>query len=236
MSTVVAEYLRAVRVAHTAVRKYSGTSRVYLSLEHHWMSFPEPDPLHGCRGREFIDIFNRLAQEGGDFDWAMAYHPYPENLFEPRTWLDKQARAEPMTPKITFKNLDQLTTYFKRPELLHRGKPRHIILSEQGFNTPNKPEGETWQAAGFCYAYYKVAHLDGIDAFILHRHVDNKGEGGLNLGLWSREPASYSTPLRKKKIYDIFRLADTPDWERAFDFAKPLIGITNWAQILPNAP
>ena len=43
------------------------------------------------------------------------------------------------------------------------------------------------QAAAFAYAYYKVAKLDNIDALIYHRHVDHGLEGGLNLGLWSRD-------------------------------------------------
>ncbi|MDB6033658.1 MAG: hypothetical protein JWM16_3996, partial [Verrucomicrobiales bacterium] len=178
--------------------------------------------------------FNEVATRHGNYDWHMAYHPYPENLFEPRTWRDKTAQPSAESPRITFKNLEQLTRYFQRPELLYAGQPRHIILSEQGFHSTTKPEGELWQAAGFCYAWQKVDQLPGIDAFILHRHVDNKGEGGLNLGLWTRKPESGATPDKKKQIYEVFRVADTPEWEKAFEFAKPVIGITNWAQVMTS--
>lgn len=231
---VVDDYLRTVRVANTAVRKSSAGARVYLSLTHFWTEVMQKDPSRYCGGKELLDEFNRRAKMGGDFDWHLAHHPYPENLFEPRTWMDKSPIRREDTPKITFKNLEVLVRYFQRPEMRYRGQPRRIILSEQGFHCPDKPEGELWQAAGYCYAWEKVKRLDGIDAFILHRHVDHSREGGLNLGLWTRKPDSLATPDRPRRIYDVFRAADTPEREKAFEFALPVIGITNWNQVLPE--
>ena len=159
---VVADYLRTVRITHTAVRKSSAHARVYLSLTHYWDRVMRSGPLRSCEGRGLIDDFNRLARAGGDFDWHLAQHPYPENLFEPRTWLDKQPTSREDTPKITFKNLEVLDAYFRRAEMLYQGKPRRIILSEQGFHCPDKPDGELWQAAAYCYAWKKVTSLAGI--------------------------------------------------------------------------
>ncbi|MBS0204139.1 MAG: hypothetical protein JSS49_14630 [Planctomycetes bacterium] len=227
----IGEYERSVRIANTAVRKFSSSSRVYLSLEHHWTLTFGNDPQKAVAGRTFIEEFNRLAQMGGNYDWNLAYHPYPENLFEPRTWNDKTATASPNSQRITFKNLEQLTLFFRRPELLIDGHPRHIILSEQGFNSDGTPEGDTAQAAAYCYAWVKVSRLDGIDSFILHRHVDHSGEGGLNLGLWRRQPDSVATPSTTRPMYEVFSKADTPDWEAAFKFALPVIGIKNWDEI-----
>ncbi len=225
---VVADYLRTVRVTHTAVRKASAHARVYLSLTHYWDRVMRSGPLRSCEGKGLIDDFNVFAKAGGDFDWHLAHHPYPENLFEPRTWLDKQPAAREDTPKITFKNLEVLDAYFRRPELLHHGQPRRIILSEQGFNCPDKPDGELWQAAAYCYAWKKVQSLAGIDAFILHRHVDHGREGGLNLGLWTRQPDSIATPGRPRKMHEAFKAAGTPDEARAFEFALPVIGLKDW--------
>ena len=157
----------------------------------------------------------------------MAYHPYPENLFEPRFWNDTTALETDDTPRITFKNLDVLTRYLQRDELLFNGQPRRVILSEQGFHTPDGPDGETIQAAAYCAAYKRVEQLDGVDAFILHRHVDNAHEGGLRLGLRSLE-AGNGKAHRKKLIYECFRAADTPQWEQAFEFALPITGRTSW--------
>jgi len=232
MEELAEHYLRAVRICHTAVRKYSATGRVYLSLEHHWnMRYQGGDARQSVSGRKLVDYFNQHASAQGNFDWHIAFHPYPENLFDCRTWNDKTATFRDDTPRITFKNLEILTVYLQRPELLYRGAPRRVILSEQGFHSSSKPDGERLQAAAYAYAYYRAAQLSGVDSFILHRHVDHPAEGGLHLGLWRHDDATSS--LVKKPIYEVFRQADTPNWESAFAFALPLIGIKSWDEIRP---
>jgi hypothetical protein len=237
METFAEDHLRSARIANTALRKVSSSARLYLSLEHHWnIRYPGGGEGQAFAGRPFLDYFNRRAREQGDFDWHLAFHPYPENLFEPRTWNDKSATTNDSTPRITFKNLEVLPRYLSRPEMLHRGRQRRIILSEQGFHTPDKPEGELWQAAAYAYAYYKTAAMPGIDSFILHRHVDHGAEGGLNLGLWTRNKNSRSAaePAKQKQAYEVFKAADTPDWKRAFEFALPVIGIERWERVWPG--
>jgi len=237
MTEFADDYLRAVRLVHTAVREHSANARVYISLEHHWsIHYPGGDERQTFAARPFIEYFARRARAEGDFDWHLAFHPYPENLFDCRTWNDKSATATAETARITFKNLEVLTDYFSRDELRIKGKPRRIILSEQGFHSPETPDGQLVQAAAYCYAYYKAAHLGGIDSFILHRHVDHGNEGGLNLGLWTRNKAAGNpaAPLAKKKIYEVFQSADKPNWEEAFRFALPIIGIKDWREILPG--
>lgn len=237
METFADDYLRTARIANTALRKISSSARLYLSLEHHWnIRYPGGDTQQTFAGRPFLEYFNRRAKAQGDFDWHLAFHPYPENLFEPRTWNDKSATTNDNTPRITFKNLELLPRFLRQPDFLHNGQPRRIILSEQGFHTVNKPDGERWQAAGYAYAYYKTANLPDIDSFILHRHVDHGAEGGLNLGLWTRDTASKSMaePARKKLIYEVFLKADTDQWREAFEFALPIIGIQRWEELLPQ--
>jgi hypothetical protein len=229
MEEFAEDYLRTVRLAHTAIRRQSSWARVYLSLEHHWnVRYAAGDERQAFPARAFLDYFARQARADGDFDWHIAFHPYPENLFEPRFWNDRSATTNVLTtPRITFKNLELLPAYLRRPELLFNGQPRRIILSEQGFHTPPGAEGEITQAAAYCYAYKKVERLEGIDAFILHRHVDNAHEGGLLLGLRSNQPRA-GEPHPRKKIYDCFRAADTSEWSAAFEFALPVIGLQSW--------
>jgi hypothetical protein len=234
MEEFARDYSRAVRTCVTAVRKFSSSDRVFISLEHHWnIRYAGVDDTEGFRGRPFVDYLNRLGKEQGDFDWNVAFHPYPENLFDCRTWLDKTATYRDDTPRITFRNIEMLPRYLRRREMLYHGEPRRIILSEQGFHSKPTAEGEKLQAAAYCYAWRKIVNLAGVDAFILHRHVDYHGEGGLNLGLWRRDPKSTapSQPLSRKPIYEVFRLADTPQWKQAFAFALPVIGIKSWSEI-----
>ena len=220
-----------VQRVHGAIRRQSSWARVYLSLEHHWnIRFPAGDERQSFPSRHFLEHFSKQAKEQGDFDWHLAFHPYPEDLFKPAFWNDKTATAKSDTPRITLKNLQMLTLFMNSPEMQFAGKSRRIILSEQGFHTPEGEKGELLQAAAYCYAYKKVEALDGIDAFILHRHVDHPNEGGLLLGLRRYQPA-HGEARPKKRIYECFRLADSPEWQKAFDFALPVVGLTNWNDV-----
>ncbi|MFK7820351.1 MAG: DUF5722 domain-containing protein [Planctomycetaceae bacterium] len=225
------DYHAAVRTVHRAVRKTAAWPRVYVSLEHHWnIRFAGGNGMQAFPGRPFLEELSRLVKAEGDFDWHVAFHPYPENLRNPRFWKDRSATDADDSPRITFRNLQVLARFLERPEMKFKGEPRRVILSEQGFDTPAGDDGETVQAAAYCYAYRKVASMKNIDAFILHRHVDHKYEGGLRLGLWSRKPDSVSSPDRKKKIYDCFKAADQDDWEDAFRFALPIVNLTSWEE------
>jgi|LakMenEpi03Aug12_release.lakeMendotaPanAssembly.Ray.scaffolds.fasta_scaffold217191_1 hypothetical protein len=227
------DYLEAVRLIHQSVRKHSAEGQVFVSLEHHWnIRYAGGDERQAFAARPFLENFAARAREVGDFDWQVAFHPYPENLFEPRTWRDRSAKADwRTTPRITFRNLEVLLDFLGQPELQFQGETRRVILSEQGFHTPDGPEGEQLQAAAYCYAWHKVQSLDGIDAFILHRHVDHAQEGGLRLGLWTRREGSIADPEKKKMIYEVFRAAGTAEQEEAFRFALPIIGIEDWSAV-----
>ena len=229
----IREYVRTVRLTHAAARSVTDAIRVCLSFDHHWNLTYGNQPTRAIAGRRLIDEFNRVARAGGNFEWHLAYHPYPEDLFQAATWKDKTAKPVPETPRITFRNLGVLTAYMGRPELKFRGEVRRVLLTEQGFHSDGTPAGEALQAAAYAYAWMKVDAEPGIDAFILHRHVDHGHEGGLNLGLWRRKPDSIADPSTRKPIYDVFVAADTPRREEAFRFALPIIGITNWSEVLP---
>ena len=229
------DYVEVMRLAHDAIHRESANSRVYISLEHHWnIHYPGGDDLQTFAARPFLDRFAARARAGGDFAWHVAFHPYPENLFEPRTWNDKSATTNVLTtPRITFKNLELLPAYLGRPEFLYVGQPRRITLSEQGFHTPDGPDGETLQAAAYCYAMRKIAGLDTVDSMIMNRHVDHRLEGGLRLGIWRRNETSTdpALPTQKKLLYDVFKATETSAWENAYAFALPVIGITRWAEL-----
>jgi hypothetical protein len=87
METFTDDYVDVMRLAHDAIRRQSANSRVYVSLEHHWnLRYPGGDAQQSFPGRPFLERFAARARSGGDFAWHVAFHPYPENLFEPRTW------------------------------------------------------------------------------------------------------------------------------------------------------
>lgn len=231
---VVAAYERGVRTIHTAIRKASASARVYISLDHCWgRRYAAGNGKQCIAGRTFVDSFAALVRKNGDFDWHVAYHPYPEPLTDCRFWLDtRHSLHRRYSPVVSFRNLEVLTEHLAAEEMLWNGKTRRIILSEQGFHCSDRPEAEREQAAAFALAYKAVSQLDGIDALILHRHVDHAGEGGLRLGLWTNRAGTISTPDRQRLMYDAFRAAGTDEEEKQFEFALPVLGASSWTEIL----
>lgn len=224
---------RSLRTVQKAVAPNGGD--VYLSLDHFWTLRHRPDRLDlSLPGREVLDRVGLLARARGDFPWHVAYHPYPENLFDPRFWLDKTAPLRFDASRVTFQNLEVLTEYLKRPQLTWRGKPRRVILSEQGFHRPDGPDGEAIQAAAYAYAWHRVARNPGIDAFILHRHVDHAEEGGLRLGLWTNRPGSQADPDRKTRMWEVMRAVGTRNEDEATAFALPIVGLKTWEEARPR--
>lgn len=229
------QYEQAVRVTDLAVRQFHAGARAFISLEHHWTTPFQSDPLRSARGKDIMDHMSANAHAQGDYPWQVAFHPYPENLFDPEFWNDTTAPHTLAAPRITFKNIEILPVYMQQESFLFENAPRSVILSEQGFHTPSSANGQTIQAAAYAYAYHRIRHTPSIDAFILHRHVDHRLEGGLLLGLWTYNPgaAAPSEPLAKKASWEVFRLADTDQWESAFAFALPVVGLNNWDEGLP---
>lgn len=231
---VAAQYEDQVRLAWTSLRRHSAHARVYLSMEHHWNSQGHADPLQACRGRALLEQFALRAKERGDFDWHLAFHPYPSNLRDPRTWLDK-VTFDDATPKVTFKNLEVLTKKLATPEMLFEGKPRRLSLTEQGFDVTKRPDALAEQAAAYAYAWEKIARLDGaIDAFLYHRQVDHAKEGGLRFGLWSNKPGTIFEPDQKRPIWHLVQAADTPAWKAAAEPYLQTCGLKNWDELNPK--
>ncbi|MCU0781382.1 MAG: DUF5722 domain-containing protein, partial [Akkermansiaceae bacterium] len=226
LAEAVANYAQAFRIVHGAVRKASANARLYISFDHHWGG-----RMHGTSaedaagGRDYLDAFAKLT---ADLDWHIAWHPYPEDLGNPRAWADKTVTSDNLSHKVTFKNLEVLCRHLRQPELLCKGEPRRVILSEQGFHTLPGPDGETLQAAAYAYAWEKCRKLPLVDAFIYHRHVDHAKEGGLRLGLWRNAPGSIATPHSKKQIWELFRKAGTPEWDAAAAALLPVTGLASW--------
>lgn len=225
----VAEYAQAFRIIHGSVRTASQNARLYISFDHHWAS-----GMHGISaeeavpGRDYLDAFAKL---NGDLDWHVAWHPYPEDLRNPRAWADATVTGDDTSGKVTFKNLEVLCRHLRKPELLSKGEPRRVILSEQGFHMLPNLDGERLQAAAYAYAWEKCSKLPLIDAFIYHRHVDHSREGGLLLGLWKNVPGSIADPAGKKEIWELFLKAGTPAWDAAAASLLPVTGLKSWNEL-----
>lgn len=229
----VEDYARTLRLIQTVVKSNYENARAYISLDHFWNENIEDDSMWKYDNKKIVDLLTKHIRSEGDIPWNMAFHPYPEDLFNPEFWNDETPIDDFDTPRITFKNLEVLVEYMGQEEFLYNDEMRRIILSEQGLNDRNNsPDSQRLQAAAYALAYYKTKFLEGIDSFILHRHVDHALEGGLNLGLWTTIEEQIEIANEKKYIYDVFKYIDTEHSLEVTDFAKSIIGINDWTDII----
>lgn len=227
-------YLKSMRMCYSIARKYNPYSEVFITLTHYWAwtSHPRFYP-----SKDLMEILLQYTKAEGDFEWAMAQHPYPQSLFEPKTWLDSQVNYTFNSQLITFKNLEVLNAWIKLPEVLYQGKKKRTLwLSENGTNSRSySKEDLDNQAAGFAYTWKKMQVLDGIDGFQWHNWMDNRKEGGLRIGL-RRFPDDETEPSGAKPVWYVFKAADTKNEAAVFDQYKKIIGISDWDEVRYKGP
>lgn len=227
-------YHKSMRLADLIARQYNPQAKVFISLTHYWTMKGGP---HFYSSRALLELLLEFCAAEGDFDWGIAYHPYPQDLRNPRVWGDQEVRYDFETPKITFKNLEVLDAWVKQPRVFFRGERRRTVhLTEQGLNSPDYSERSLLeQAAGLAYAWKKIERLDSIELFHYHNWVDNRGEGGLRIGL-RKFSDDAQDPLGKKPIWRVYRAVGTPEEEAGISFAKPIVGIADWSEIIRAGP
>lgn len=230
---VLREYIAALRVADLVTRSLHADFPIYVSLEHHWTLPASDDPRKGFTAVEVLEGVNARARREGDFPWHVAFHPYPENLGNPRFWLDRSAPLRFDAPRLTFHNLEVLPAYLRQPEFLYAGQPRRVALTEQGFHCPPGGDGETLQPAAYALAWKKVQALPGIESFLYHRHVDHPHEHGLHCGLREHDGSPNVIGIgRARKIWEVVQKAGTAEEDAAFAFALPVIGRRDWSGVV----
>lgn len=238
----IREYERSFRIFYNTMKSENSQARVFIPLDYAWNMEDlgrQPGPIYSARS--FIDEFNSITAAKGNIDWGLAYHPYPADMNEPDFWTDNHFAPDQANAQVVnFKNLHILTDYMQNAALLSpAGSVRHIILSEAGFTSQSASRGtvEDLQAAAYAYAYYAAEANPYVEAFMLTRQVDSTTEKGQGyaFGLWNASSASEeANPVSKKRIYEVFQKIDTGDSSSATNFAKPLIGIESWGQVIPG--
>ena len=234
-------YEKNFRVAYTAIKSRSKNARVFFSTDYEWK---KQNTNLQYAAKDFIDLFNAGISAEGNIEWGLAYHPYPYTMTEPEFWDDDQTGMVNETfesPVVNFKNLHVLTDYFQQAHMRTAGgQVRHIILSEEGFTSDSISRGKVYdiQAAAFAYAYYLVDNNPYIDAFILNRQVDaiTEVETSCAFGLWTVDMSRPDKVIAvmPKNIYQVFKHIDTRKSLRYSEFAKSIVGISDWSEVIPG--
>ncbi|WP_323403983.1 DUF5722 domain-containing protein [Proteiniphilum sp.] len=221
-------YLRSMRICHNITRQYDEHSEVMGSFTHSWV-----EPVELYSSREMLTALQQFSNLEGDFQWGVAYHPYPQDLNEPKTWMDGKATFSPNSALVTFKNLEVIDHWIKKPENCYKGSVKRTLwLSENGTNSRTyETKDLIEQAAGFAYAWKKLTRLDGIDAIQWHNWIDNRVEYGLRIGL-RRFPDDTTDPGGPKPVWYAYQAAGTDKEDEVFEPYKSIIGITHWNDIM----
>lgn len=237
MELYMDSYHRALRLAWLEIRRYNPTAEVFISLTHNW-DYQPSNPLKQYAPKAMLDQLAAYSTKEGNFRWGVAYHPYPQSLFEPRTWDDSKAIASFSTPYITPRNLEVLDAYLHQDKFLCDGEPRTVLLSEQGFHTPDySKESIEEKAAAMAYTWAKIGSLQTIESFHYHRWKDHPNEGGLKVGLRTLPSEKHPHGQRKQPAFDVYSALETDQQNQMTDSLLQKVGIQSWgdAQISPTA-
>lgn len=223
-------YVKSLRICYNIARQYDENSEVMGSFTHSWSESVE---LYSSK--EMLKALQRFSLREGDFQWGIAYHPYPQDLNEPKTWNDAKATFSMNSALVTFKNLEVIDYWVKQSDNRYKGTiKRSLWLSENGTNSrtyENKDLME--QAAGFAYAWKKISVLDGIDAIQWHNWIDNRVEYGLRIGL-RKFPDDATDPAGRKPVWYAYQAAGTDQEDNVFEPYKSIIGISSWSEIMQS--
>ena len=199
---VMESYYRSMRMISQAARQYNPEATVFASLTHHW-NVPDDGRWQRLSPREVLETLQRYSDMEGDFNWGVAYHPYPQSLFSTVAWSDRDVQDDLDAPYITIQNLQVLGQFMQLSAMRGAGgEIRTVLLSEQGFHTKDYSErAQHFQAESLSFAMQRVKQMPWIESFHYHRWIDHPDEGGLKLGLRTLPSAENPHGVRKQSWY-----------------------------------
>ena len=222
-------YADGFRVFYNAIKSVNACAKVYMPLDQTWNRNLSSGAYDA---RDVLDYFNAYIKEEGNIDWDLSHHPYPVPLTHAAFWnMPSNYRRMNLvsnsadTRMVTIQNIHVVTDYLQREEFLNpEGESRSVILSELGFTSTS---GDAVQAAALAYGY-KIAEANShIDGFLLNRHVDAQAELNQGLALGICDIAG-----NHKQAYQLYKHIDGPKAEEASAFAKGIIGISSWSEVI----
>ncbi len=223
------EYAQAFRVFYNAIRSVNASAQIYMPLDQTWNRNLSNSGNYDAR--DVLDAFNSIIKEKGNIDWHLSHHPYPVPLTNAAFWntgayYKKLTQNSVDTPMICMKNINVVTDYLQREDFLTtNGETRSVLLSEVGFTSLSG--GEAVQSAAFAYAYYIAEANSHIDGLLLNRQTDAAEEIGQGLAF-----GLCNTNGSHKHIYQVFKNIDKPNSKEATEFAKGILGISDWSEVI----
>lgn len=163
-------YQRSMRMVQTLARQYDPNARALISLTQHWNRNDKGEKDYNSR--DCLNLMSDFSRKDGDFDWGIAFHPYPQDLTVPETWNDSRATYSFATEYITPKNLEVINDFAELPHMKYNGQTaRDIQFTEQGVSSPSYSDADLKkQAAALAWCFGKLTgnRLNNVSAFQHH--------------------------------------------------------------------
>ena len=193
LTAYTTDYATAFRIWYEEIKAANPDANVYIPFDYRW-NWPGGNGVGYFQAKDMLPILDSLL---GDTDYGIAWHPYSQDVTDPIFADDPSAIDSPDSPIINMKNLHVLTDFMQQPEYLSpTGAVRHLILSEQGFNSGM---GEDRQSEAIQAAYEIAKANPYVEAFFLNREKDiSGGEMGFYFGLMKADGS-------KKSAYDVYK-------------------------------
>ena len=139
------------------------------------------------------------------------------------------------SPVVNFKNLHVITDFMQMDSMRNqKGQVRKIFLTEEGFtSTQGGKDKSIDQAAAVAYSYFIADNNPYITAYLMSRQEDSVDEtkNGLAFGL----SKIVNNKLVPKRAHEVFKYIDNASaTEGTADFARAVIGIDSWDQLIPG--
>ncbi len=221
------EYAEAVRICYNAIKSKNANAHVNICTDQQWDRNTREAGKYDAK--DFINAFNNAIVAGGNIDWGLMNHPYPVPLTWAAYWTGggyykNLVKHNENSPYVTMENIEVMTDYMCRPELLSpTGQVRSIQVGA-GYNTS---QGENYACAAMVLAYQQAVNNQHIDTFIFSRQSDIAEEipQGLVYGLTNVDGSHKTT-------YDCYKNLDGPQAAAYIQQALALRGASDLSQVI----
>ncbi len=217
-------YADELRVCYNAIKSRNANAYVCVSLDQNWTHIHNSSYYSA---RATLEAINACVTAQGNFDWALAEHPYNYPMQWTSFWTPKNATAQAMiqhtidTPYISMENIEQLTDYMCQQSMRNtKGAVRPILLTEVGYSST---QGQEAQAAAIVYAYQRTVTNQYLKMIIFNRQTDYPVEvsQGLSVGLTAQDGT-------RKLAFEYFQQMNGANANAYIQRSAAYMGITDW--------
>lgn len=217
------QYEQVFRVCYNAIKSVNGNANVYLAIDQNWdrnRPASHSEYYEYMDGKDFLTKFASDITTGGNIDWCLGIHPYTVPLTYAKYW-DMSGVASGSYYKnmissnamVSFQNMSIVTNFMTSSNMLNRsGAVRTIEITEVG---ASRDQGVDVQAACM-YSIYKAATSNQYIKGLIFLLAD---DGTVNAAVTGQSQALYTAmQTGTASSYD--------------DWAKSVIGISDWSQVI----